>query len=291
MIRVLTAGFYNTIQDLGRTGYRSIGVPSSGAMDFYSAKLANSILNNDKHAALLEITFGSCRLRFDNDCLICITGAHFSAQVNGCNIALNKAYNLSTGDVLSFGKQIYGVRSYLAIKGGFQSEQVLGSRSWYPRITSAKGLTKEMVLPYDLNQGSIPDRTSSVKVNADHFDTKVIPCTKGPEFDLLSESEQAQLLSLMYTIAQANNRMGYKLEEILEHTLPSMLTSAVLPGTVQLTPSGRLIVLMRDSQVTGGYPRVLQLTEQGINRLAQKTTGDRIQFQCLEFNTNSNSVF
>jgi allophanate hydrolase subunit 2 len=68
------------------------------------------------------------------------------------------------------------------------------------------------------------------------------------------------------------------LEESLENTVKSILTSGVLPGTVQLTPSGKLIVLMRDCQVTGGYPRVLQVSEKGINRLAQKTTGDTIEF-------------
>jgi allophanate hydrolase subunit 2 len=68
------------------------------------------------------------------------------------------------------------------------------------------------------------------------------------------------------------------LNETIPNTLPSILTSAVLPGTVQLTPSGKLIILMRDCQVTGGYPRVLQVSEESINRLSQKITGDKIQF-------------
>ena len=72
--------------------------------------------------------------------------------------------------------------------------------------------------------------------------------------------------------------MAYQLKEPLENELTSIITSLVLPGTVQLTPSGKLIILMRDCQTTGGYPRILQLSEDSINRLAQKFTGDKINF-------------
>ena len=83
---------------------------------------------------------------------------------------------------------------------------------------------------------------------------------------------------MVFTISSDNSRMGYRLNETIPNNFESMLTSGVLPGTVQLTPSGKLIVLMRDCQVTGGYPRVLQLSENAINILAQKTTGDQLRF-------------
>ena len=75
--------------------------------------------------------------------------------------------------------------------------------------------------------------------------------------------------------------MGYQLVELIDNNLPSMLTSSVLPGTVQLTPSGKLIILMRDCQVTGGYPRILQLSEASINILAQKTTNGKIKLKLI----------
>jgi len=112
-----------------------------------------------------------------------------------------------------------------------------------------------------------------------HFTSNTFFCSKGPEFDLLSKAQQQKLLSDEFTISNDNNRMGYRLKEPVENDLKSILTSGVLPGTVQLTPSGKLLVLMRDCQVTGGYPRVLQLTGQSINQLAQKTTSDRIKFE------------
>jgi allophanate hydrolase subunit 2 len=79
-------------------------------------------------------------------------------------------------------------------------------------------------------------------------------------------------------ISKNNSRMAYQLDGVLLNKLEPIITSLVMPGTVQLTPSGKLIVLMRDCQATGGYPRVLQLSDMAINVMAQKKTGDVIQF-------------
>ncbi|MBT8302888.1 MAG: biotin-dependent carboxyltransferase family protein, partial [Bacteroidia bacterium] len=92
-------------------------------------------------------------------------------------------------------------------------------------------------------------------------------------------SSQDKLFNQEFTISNTHSRMGYQLNEFLENDLKSILTSHVLPGTVQLTPSGKLLVLMRDAQTTGGYPRVLQLSESAINLMAQKNTNDKISFK------------
>lgn len=274
----LIAGFHVSIQDLGRIGHRNIGVPSAGAMDQYSSQLANRLLNNDDGDAVLEITLGACKLQFEVDCTICITGADFSARVEDEPVPLNTIVEVKKGTVLTFGKRRFGVRTYLAVAKGFQTEIVLGSRSMYQGITPESLLKQETVLPIVANQKKRAKPFTSVKINQDHFESQEIACYKGPEFDLLSEAQQKQMFDKPFTISRDNSRMGYKLEEPIENNLPSMLTSAVLVGTVQLTPSGKLIVLMRNAPTTGGYPRVLQLTENAINRMAQKTTGDNIRF-------------
>lgn len=278
MVKIISSGFHVSIQDLGRIGYGSFGVPTSGAMDMYSAKLANSLLNNNENDAVLEITFGACKLQFDSDCTICITGADFSAVINNNKVALNTKLQLKKGSILSFGKRIYGVRIYIAITKGFQTKVVLGSRSLYKGITQESLIKKGMVLPVISNQKRLYKSFASVKIDHNHFNSENIECYKGPEFDLLSKTQKTQLLNTIFTISSNNNRMGYKLEEPVDNIFPSMLTSAVLSGTIQLTPSGKLIILMRDCQVTGGYPRILQLTENAINKLGQKTTSDKIQF-------------
>lgn len=278
MIKVVKAGFGNTIQDKGRFGFASFGVPVSGAMDSYSADLANTILNNNLNDAVLEINFGNCEFQFLVTTQICISGSDASAKINGESVLLNAKINIKKNDILSFGKPILGTRTYVAVKGGVKTEMKLGSRSYYPNITNESFIKKEDLLPIQtidiLNQKS----SSSIKINKLHFSSKTLECHKAPEFDLLSSSQKEQLFDREFTISKDNSRMGYKLNETLKNNLPQMLTSAVLPGTVQLTPSGKIIILMRDCQTTGGYPRILQLTENAINKLAQKTTNDAIQF-------------
>lgn len=278
MIKVLKPGFYTSIQDRGRIGFASMGVPVSGVMDRYSSDLANRILNNSLEAAVLEITFGGCQLEFLSETMICISGGNFSAKLNNKSIHLNTRINVCKNDVLSFGKVNLGVRCYLAVKGGFLSDKVLKSSSFYKNITPEYIIKKDAILPISTFKNDLKTTYTSIKIAKSHFESTEIICFKGPEYNLLNEFQKTQLLNQLFTISKDNNRMGYRLEETIKNSLPSILTSAVLPGTVQLTPSGKIIVLMRDCQVTGGYPRILQLTNTAINRLAQKTTNNQFQF-------------
>ena len=277
MINVIAAGFYTTIQDLGRIGYREFGIPVSGVMDSYSAKLANFLLGNHENDAVFELTFGGVRLQFEQNCMICITGADFSATIDGKKVDLNTPTFVEKESILSFGQRVFGVRTYIAVKGGLQTEIVYGSRSLYKGITQNSKIEKGMVFKIAVSRKHTKS-FAGVKINSTHFSSTHLNCYKGPEFDWLSDKQQQQLTQMMFTITSENSRMGYRLGGIIKNELPSMLTSAVLPGTVQLTPSGTLVVLMRDCQVTGGYPRVLQLTESAINRLGQKTTNDDVSF-------------
>jgi len=281
MIKVLSSGFYTSIQDLGRFGFGDIGVPTSGAMDQYSARLANHILRNNDTDAILEITLGKCKLLFDNQSIICISGANLFPKLNDKKIKQNLAIKVYKGDILTFDKPIYGVRSYLAVTGGFQTKTILNSRSFFKGITNEYVLKKNDILPIKITISDIVKPFSSIKINTQHFVETIIEVYPGPEYELLDDKQRKDLEKMMFTISKDNSRMGYHLEEIIVNKLDSMLTSAVLPGTVQLTPSGKLIVLMRDCQVTGGYPRILQLTDDAINKLAQKTTKDTVKFKVI----------
>ncbi|WP_299889682.1 biotin-dependent carboxyltransferase family protein [uncultured Lacinutrix sp.] len=284
MIRVISPGFLTSIQDLGRKGFANIGVPISGAMDHYSMKLANNILHNNENEAVLEITFGHCKFVFEKETYICISGADFSAEINKMPIVLNTVIKIFKDDVLSFGRHKFGVRSYISVLGGFQTDVVLNSKSFYQGVTNFSIVKKGDLLPFNAPQDSLEPTYTAVKQNANHFNSKIIDCYKGPEYNLLSHFQKKRLEETIFTIAKANNRMAYQLNETIENNLKSMLTSAVLSGTVQLTPSGQLIVLMRDCQVTGGYPRVLQLENNAINMLSQKTTNDTVKFNVIDLN-------
>ncbi|MEL4308472.1 5-oxoprolinase subunit C family protein [Joostella sp. CR20] len=279
MIQILNPGFYTTIQDLGRFSYRDKGVPVSGVMDAISAQFANKLLGNSKNSAVLEITMVGPELLFETETLIAISGAILSPKLNGKPIFNDEVYHVQKNDVLSFGKLKSGFRCYLAVQGGFKTETVLGSKSWYVSLTEFSYLQKEKTLEIAKRK---EHKIKAHLPGMDHdFNQKELEVYKGPEFNLLTKEQEQQVLSGIFNVAKENNRMAYQLKQHLYPHSYSILTSATLPGTVQLTPSGKLIVLMKDAQTTGGYPRILQLTEQAIALLAQKRTGDELIFTLI----------
>ncbi len=277
-IKVRKPGLYTTVQDMGRFGFRAYGVPVSGVMDTTSARMAQALVGNTEEEALLEITLRGPELYFGCTTLIAMTGANLSPQIDGKPVEMYQPYAITPGQVLSFGKPINGCRTYLAVKGGFQVEKVMDSFSWYQPVTPQSKLEKGDVI--DVIETTYPHKPSHARVAPADFFQIQVEVFPGPEYDQLSKPVQQELISRHFHISNQAGRMGYRLKETLEHYQPQkdLLTSVVLPGTVQLTSGGGLIVLMRDCQTTGGYPRVLQLTKPAIDILAQKKPGDRVRF-------------
>ena len=279
MIKVIHPGFFTTIQDKGRFGYREKGVPVCGCMDNYSASIANSLLENDEMDAVMEITMTGPKLEFHTSGFFSVTGAEMSPALNGIPINSYEVHKFNEGDILSFGKLINGFRSYLAVKGGFLTEQKLKSRSFYKPITDQNRIMEHMEIPIE-GYSEYSPKISHIKPEAWHKEHE-LHVFKGPEHEILTHDQLKLLTTNKFTIAKENNRMAYQLEELIGVKSHKMLTSATLPGTVQLTPNGKLIILMRDGQTTGGYPRVLQLASKSIALLAQKKFGDKISFHLL----------
>ena len=111
-----------------------------------------------------------------------------------------------------------------------------------------------------------------------HYGEKELIAHPAPEFDMLTDRQKQQLFENVFHLAKEHDRMACQLEEAIEGHAINQITSATLPGTVQLTPAGKLMVLMRDGQTTGGYPRILQLDEASMDRMAQKRHGDAVTF-------------
>ncbi|GGK15886.1 KipI antagonist [Yeosuana aromativorans] len=281
MVEVVKAGFYDTIQDLGRAGFQHYGVPYSGVMDMYAAALANSLLGNDLHASVMEITMTGPVLKFHCNTNICLSGADMSPTLNSQSILNNTAIAVKTGDVLSFGKLRHGFRCYLAVSEGFKTETVMNSFSMYKGITTKHKLDKNDRLPIS-ESVAFKIKNASLKIDDSYLNTNIVEVFEGPEFHHLSKQQKKVLFSKEFAISKYNSRMAYQLVETLDNTLKPIITSLVLPGTVQLTPAGKLIVLMKDCQTTGGYPRVLQLKESALDVLAQKFSGNPIRFQLID---------
>ncbi|MDX1462577.1 MAG: biotin-dependent carboxyltransferase family protein [Marinirhabdus sp.] len=280
MIEVIHAGLYTSIQDVGRYGYRNLGVPLSGVMDRQSAEYANEILGNDKNKALIEFTLQGPTLKFTLSTEICCTGATFQLLLNKSAVPMNKAITVKPGDVLSIATTKEGMRGYLAVRGGIQTKQIMGSRSFYQGITTDHILKKGMKIPL---HSHVENRAAATYATPPKpFTTNAVEVYVGPEFHRLTTNVQQALLAKSFKISPQSNRMAYVLESTASLAAAEIVTGPVQTGTVQLTPSGTLVVLMRDAQTTGGYSRVLQLTERAISQLSQKRGGEMVRFELLE---------
>lgn len=283
MIKVLHPGLHSSLQDSGRFGVAKYAIPHSGVMDSYSASFANLLLQNEKDATVLEITLQGPKLEFESKARLVCSGLKAKILLNEKYISLNEVFQVEQGDVLHIQQVMEGNYLYLACQGGFKSESVLGSSSFYSGITQQVKLKKGNCLQLNSDASTAAkvstDTHSHLKFQKEFFNNPKIEVFEGPEFHQLNSQQQEQLLNQVFHLSKNYNRMAFQLEETLENELNSILTSPVIPGTVQLTPDGKLIVLMKDAQTTGGYPRVLQLTKKGIFQLAQKRQNTEIQFQ------------
>lgn len=281
-LKILKTGPGTSIQDLGRIGFSQFGVPYSGVMDQKALSWINHLLKNKVNDAVLEISQPGFKAEFEAPILICLAGAKTDCKLNGKPVSSFGLVPIGEGDTIEIGAFYQGSILYLGIKGGFQTEKVLESGSWYQGITAESSAQKNTLIPYFTTQ-EIPTFTNSkAKWNTSWFETETIEVYPGPDWKLLDPKSQKLLSERTFTISNLKNRMAIQLEELLSNSLPELATAPVFPGTVQLTSGGKLIVLMRDAQVTGGYPRILQFPEESLSVLAQKKTNQKIRFSFLK---------
>lgn len=282
-ITISKTGPGTSIQDLGRFGFGQFGIPISGAMDTISMRWVNHILQNPESDAVLEISQPGLILRFDSPTLICTSGARISLSQNESSVDPERILSISSGDILEFGSITEGARVYLGIKDGFKVPEILDSKSSYEGITEIGMLKKGSSLHYKSYDKAPSFTASKVAFNRTWFQEKLIPVYPGPEWGNLSDETKSLIQSQPFTLSTLQNRMAIQLEEGIPNSLEEMATAAVYPGTVQLTSGGKMIILMKDAQVTGGYPRILQLPEKSIAQLAQKKPKEQIFFKLIQF--------
>lgn len=277
MIKILQPGLYTSIQDEGRWGYRAKGVPLSGAMDQYAMHFANHLLGNEANAAVLEMTMMGPHLKFEVDTFFVITGATFSGELNGKPIENYAKTQAQKGDELKIKPPGKGVYGYIAFENGIQSETVLGSQSWYHPVTSKGKLEKGDVIQLNEIKTGKKRSYSSISYTPDYFNLREIKADKGPEWSAVSQKIQKKLRELTFTVGPSSNRMAISLEHEEDLAAPEIITAPVQPGTIQMTPSGKLVALMRDAQTSGGYSRIFQLNDEAITQLAQVQPNQKVR--------------
>lgn len=269
----------SSIQDLGRVGQAKYGIPQSGSMDMKSFVWVNHILQNELYNAVLEISQPGFQIQFDSTTSIAIAGAQAVIRLNGDELEGLNLISIKPKDILEIGAFLSGARVYLGVRYGFKSPKILGSRSFYPGLTEDPFLSKGGKIKYFTDARANPELNAKAKWSTDWFQTEQILAYPGPDFQLLNDNLREKLFSEPYRISQQSNRMGVQLLELLENELPELPTNPVFPGTVQLTSGGKMVILLRDAQVTGGYPRILQLPEESQWIMAQKRPGNKVTFK------------
>jgi antagonist of KipI len=298
---VSSAGFLTSVQDLGRTGYRQSGVSFGGALDAHAMRVANAVVGNEDNAAGLEATFGKLRLRFEDERIVSWCGGAFTARIGDEDLPPGHAGLVGKDDELLMVAPSAGSRAWLAISGGIDAPVVLGSRSTDLRGNfgghQGRALRAGDVLPLFKERrfpNRRPDKNGDLEIAApwiskwsapapwastgqrDHF----LRIVRGTHWDSFAPDAQAALVTAQFIVTPDSDRMGARLDgPALERIdAADLLSEAVAPGTLQVPPNGKPILLLGDCQTIGGYPKIAHVITVDLPIAAQLWPGDAVRF-------------
>jgi antagonist of KipI len=291
-----SAGFLTSVQDLGRAGFRQSGVSSGGALDSHALRVANALVGNEDPAAGLEATLGNLRLRFEDQRVVAWCGGAFNVRIGNEDLPPGHAGLVDRDDELIMTAPQAGSRAWLAISGGIDVPLVLGSRSTDLRGNfgghEGRALRDGDALP--LGEPSfLPARVRELfgdrkiaewtalsawvtTAPRDRF-LRIVP---GPDRSRFTSQAQTSLLGEPFTVTLDSDRMGARLEGTNLDRVDSgdLLSEAVAPGTLQVPPNGKPILLLGDCQTIGGYPKIAHVITVDLPIAAQLWPGDLVRF-------------
>lgn len=295
MIEVLSTGALNSIQDTGRFGFLNIGVAQSGAMDGVSLALGNIILGNARDCAGIEVTMFPFRLKLQSDCYFTFVGADCRATLGGLTLPPQWVCHGNAGDVLTLEAPRSGARCYLCVAGGIDVPLVMGSRSTDLKSglggVQGRGLSRGDLLPIGTAQDlAFYGGVSRPVAEADSWASiRVIPSAEFQEFD---DETVERFFGSDWTVTAESNRMGIRLKgpTVTPREKIEMLSHGILPGTVQVPPSGQPIIQMADANTCGGYPKIANVIDADLRKLAQARTGSSFRFARVDHETAVNAL-
>jgi antagonist of KipI len=294
-LKIIKAGVFDTIQDLGRYGSQYLGINPGGAMDRFAAQAVNMLVGNSPTEPVIELHFPSSIFLFEQEVMIAIGGADFSPTIDGEEIPLWQPVIISKNSLLQFQKWKQGARCYLAVREKLNIEKWFNSYSTNVKAAAGgfngRALAKDDMICFKeknayaalLNNGDtlVLPWKADVLWNKSPIDR--IAVIAGNEWDCLVEESRSKFLTASFKVDSLADRMGYRLQTRLRAKQNGeLVSSAVSFGTVQLLPNGELIILMADHQTTGGYPRIAHVASAHLPMLAQKQPGDKIYFRLTD---------
>ncbi|MFV0287622.1 MAG: biotin-dependent carboxyltransferase family protein [Demequina sp.] len=283
MIEVVAPGTLLTVQDLGRAGLAHLGVPRSGAADVRALRRANALVGNAPGDAALEATLTGAVLRARVPLVVGVAGASAPVFVGDVPAPVGRPMRLAPGQILDVGEATAGARTYIAVRGGIDVPLVLGSRS--TDVLSGLG-------PAPLAAGDTLGVGPAAAPGQELFAASAVPepppgprdvvtlrMLAGPRADWAAPDALRDLAQTPFVASERSNRVGLRLtgamvERARDGELPS---EGVIPGAVQLPPSGKPVIFLADHPTTGGYPVIGVLDSASLAAAAQVRPGQPVR--------------
>jgi biotin-dependent carboxylase-like uncharacterized protein len=280
-LRVEASGPLALLQDLGRPGHATLGVTRSGAADRAALRLANRLVANAEGAAGIEVTFGGLRLRALHEVTVAVTGAPVPVEVGGRGADLRAPLRLRVGQTLALGIPAEGLRSYVAVRGGINARELLGSRS---RDTLAGVGPQPLREGDELQVGAVPQDLPTV----DHaavppLGPAVLQILFGPRDDWFTDAHA--IAEGEWEVSSDSDRVGLRLVRPKDGGPPltriddaELASEGVVRGALQVPSGGAPVLFLADHPVTGGYPVIAVVVDADTDRAAQLRPGERLRF-------------
>jgi antagonist of KipI len=291
VIETISAGFQTTVQDCGRFGLRRFGVTPGGALDSVSLRLANLLVGNRECLAGLEIASGRVRLKVAVDRLVAWSGGVFEVRIGDKPIPSLHCAHISGGGIIEVSPRLGG-RVWLAISGGIDVPEILGSRATDLRARfggrEGRPLCDGDELPLGVEseicqrmRNEISDGISDWSASRPVAHGKFLRVIRGKNWN---NAVGEQLLAQKFRVAMNSDRMGLRLEggEIIRDNPQELVSEAVVPGTIQIPRSGAPLLLLGDCQTIGGYPKIAHVITVDFSQAAQLQPLDEVRFQLIE---------
>ncbi len=300
---VHTGGLHTTVQDIGRDGYYSLGMPPSGAMDQYSYRIANMLVGNPDGAAALEATYVGPGLEFTDDRLLAVTGADAPIMLNGEPVESWRTLSVHAGDMLSFSMLTSGARHYIAVSGGIGVPMYLDSRSTYT-LTGLGGFDGRKLadgdrLPLGSEPGTTPPAVGTTvdeQLRPSFPDVATLRTVIGLCSYRITDKSLREFTEVPWTVTKDADRIGYRLRggtlEFVEREQPhgagsdpaNVVDLGYPIGSIQVPGGTEPIVLLNDAVTAGGYATVGTIISVDRDRIAQTKTGDQVRFESVDLN-------
>lgn len=291
MIELLAVSGPTTIQDLGRYGQYRYGVGTAGAMDDIALSAGNLLNGNDVGAAGIEIAIAPLRLRFLAETSFALTGADADAMLGDRPLLPWSRTMAQAGDILTVKRITRGALLYLTVAGGIGVPSILGSRSTQLRgefggldgrvLREGDKLPRgEPPAPSPMRDLGIEPPEFALARPMDKVDATVVRVVVAGEYAAFDPSAQARFWDSPWKVTPQSNRYGYRLEgpAVLPRAPIEKRSHGIVPGVIQIPPSGQPIIQVRDAQTSGGYPKIGTVIEADLWRLGQARLGSALRF-------------